>query len=130
MIITPLFAAILGLLYVYLSFGVSKIRLSQRISMGTGESNALDRAIRAHGNFSEYVPMTLLLLWFVETLTVSRLLIVILGTALVLGRVLHAVGMLYPKKWLILRQLGILLNYAVIVLLCVYLIYWYYPLAV
>ena len=127
MFITPLFAALLALLFIYLSYGVVRIRFGQKISSGHGDLRSLERAIRAHGNFSEYVPITLILLWFVETLTMSRLMVLVLGSVFIIGRVLHVIGMMNPKKWLICRQIGILSTFAVITILSLHLIYFYFP---
>lgn len=127
MFMTPLFAAILGLLFVYLSYGVIKFRMAHRIASGSGEVAALERAIRAHANFAEYVPLTLILLWFVETLTMSSTLVLLFGSVFVFGRILHVIGMVRPQRWMILRQLGMVLTLSVIAILSIYLLYWYYP---
>ena len=130
MLVTPLFAAVLGLLFVLLSLGVVRIRFSQRISMGVADNRALEKAVRSHANFAEYVPLALLLMWFVETLTLSSALVAVAGCVLVLARVFHAIGMANPKRWLVLRQLGVVMTFAVILVLCVVLLYWYWPVGV
>ncbi len=127
MFMTPLFAAILSLLYVYLSYAVIRLRMIHRLGSGSGDIVALERAIRAHANFAEYVPLTLILLWFVETLTMSSTLVLLFGSVFVLGRIMHVVGMLQPKRWMILRQIGMVATLSVIAILALYLLYWYYP---
>lgn len=129
MLLTPLFAAILGLLYIYLSAQVISIRFGEQISLGYGENRALEKAIRAHGNFAEYVPLTLILLWFVETMVMSRGVVLVAGSLLVVARIMHAVGMKNPRQWLIFRRLGVVLTLAIIGFLSAYLLYWYLPLA-
>lgn len=130
MFITPLFAALLALLFIYLSVAVVRLRIGKNISSGHGDLISLERAIRAHGNFAEYVPLTLILLWFVETLTMSRLMVLVLGGVFVIGRLLHVVGIMNPKDWMICRQVGMAATFVVITVLSLYLIYFYFPVSV
>ena len=127
MLLTPLFAAILGLFYIYLSLSVVKVRFGDKISLGTSENRALEKAVRIHGNFAEYVPIVLILMWFVETMTMSRSLVLITGVLLVIGRIMHMIGMKNPRKWLILRQFGTVITLGIIGFLSLYLLYWYLP---
>ncbi len=59
---TPFFAAVLALFYVFLSLKVVRQRLSKGIKLGTGSEQGLEEAMRIHANFSEYVPLALLLM--------------------------------------------------------------------
>lgn len=129
-IITPLFAAIFGLIYIALSINVVRYRLSNKISLGAGDNKNLERAIRTHGNFFEYVPFALLLMWFIETLTLSAGEVFWLGSILLIARVSHAFGMFYPKQLILLRQLGIVATFGVIIKACISLIQYYLPLSV
>ena len=54
--ITPLYAAIIALIFVVLSFRTLLLRRRLGIAIGTGENPILTRAIRVHSNFAEYVP--------------------------------------------------------------------------
>ena len=53
LIITSFFAAILALIYVKLSKNIIKIRRERKISLGSGKSSDLEKAIRAQANFNE-----------------------------------------------------------------------------
>ena len=64
--ITPIFAAFAACFLVYLSYRVIKIRKAHSVSVGTAGDPALERAVRNHGNFIEYAPLTLLMLAMVE----------------------------------------------------------------
>ena len=64
--ITPVYAAILALLFVFLSVRTIRFRRRFSVAIGNGEHNLLARASRAHGNFAEYVPLALLLIYFIE----------------------------------------------------------------
>lgn len=91
--VTTVYAALLGLLLVYLSLRVSQNRRRARISLGLGEDAELERAARAHGNFVEYVPLALILIMLLEQETAQSWIVHVLGAALLAGRVLHAIGM-------------------------------------
>ena len=88
--VTMLYAALLGILLVILSWGVSKVRLRERVSLGAGEVSDLESAIRAHGNFIEYVPFALILLILAESAVAHSWLLHTLGGSLLAGRLLHA----------------------------------------
>jgi hypothetical protein len=90
--VTALYAALLGLLHAALTLLVVLGRGRSGVMLGTEEDKGLFRAVRAHANFAEYVPLILLLMGLGEGLKLSALLLHMAGAGLVLGRVLHAVG--------------------------------------
>lgn len=92
--ITSLFAAAFAIALVALSFPISLRRLKVGDMIGDSADEALHRRIRAQGNFIEYVPLGVVTLGLVEAHAGPAWLVVAIGTTLVLGRVLHAVGML------------------------------------
>lgn len=113
--ITAWYGSFLGLLWFALTLAVIFGRWKFGISLGDGEQKELNRRIRAHANFVETVPLALILLWFFETYIRSATFCHMFGLALVVGRLVHAVGMLYPKRTTnILRQTGMALTMAVI----------------
>lgn len=114
MLITPLIAAICALLYMYLSFAVIQQRLSTGVALGSGGESVLEVEIRAHANFAEYVPFALILLWFVETVTYEHSLAFILGCILIVARIAHVIGLRNPNNLMILRKLGIVATFIVI----------------
>ena len=91
--ITPLYAGLLGLLLMVLSFRISVLRRRHRVSLGDGGHKDLHSAIRVQGNFVEYVPITLILLTLVELTGWQGAVVHGLGAALFISRVLHAQGM-------------------------------------
>lgn len=93
MTIVALYAGLLGLLYLPLAANVIRIRRADSISLGDGGNALLERRIRAHGNFAEYVPIALILIALAETGGGPPWLIHLLGIALVIGRALHAVAL-------------------------------------
>ncbi len=90
---TILYAGILALLYLFLSLFVIQGRWKFKVGIGHGESLDLRRRIQVHANFGEYVPFALLVLFFNETSGASATWVHIMGSLLVLGRVLHAVAL-------------------------------------
>jgi uncharacterized membrane protein YecN with MAPEG domain len=66
LVTTAVFASILALMFIKLSLGVIALRRKNKVSLGAGGVDALDRAIRAHGNFAEYVPLGLCLIGALE----------------------------------------------------------------
>lgn len=91
--ITSIYAALSALFIVKLSLSVIKLRRQHRVSVGDGGIEALQLAIRAHANALEYMPMALLLLVLLELNQAPTMLIHLAGSALLAGRILHAVGL-------------------------------------
>ena len=112
--ITPIYAAIFALILVGLSSYVIKMRYKHRVSLGDGGNKELLKAIRAHGNFIEYVPMSLILLAMLELGGESGAVLHAFGGALLVGRIMHAPG-LNIKGTTILRQIGMVLTFAVLI---------------
>jgi uncharacterized membrane protein YecN with MAPEG domain len=88
--ITSLFAAFFAIYFVRLALAVIKLRRSNKVALGTGGVSELEGAIRAHGNFAEYVPLGLILLGLLESYHFSTALVAALGLFLMMGRILHA----------------------------------------
>ena len=107
---TPIYAAVLAIIFVALSFRTLLIRRSHNIPIGTKDDAVLSRAARAHANFAEYVPFTLLLLFILESQTNIGLSIHILGVALVVGRLVHAYGISQIDEDYRFRVLGIVIT--------------------
>lgn len=91
--ITGLYAALLTLLILGLAVRVMLIRRRTRIGLGDGGDRSVACAIRAHGNAVEYVPLALVLLLVLELDQTVPLLLHAFGIALVLARVVHAIGL-------------------------------------
>jgi uncharacterized membrane protein YecN with MAPEG domain len=102
--ITSLYASLSALLIVRLSISVIKLRRKNRIRVGDGGNEELQLAIRTHANAVEYIPIALLLLLTLEINGAPKILIHLLGAALIIGRIFHAMGL--PAKDLKKRVLG------------------------
>lgn len=111
--IVPIYAAVLALGYVALSARVVRLRVAQRVSLGSGGDRNLERRIRAHGNFAEYVPLALLLMALAEAGGQPAWLLHAQGILLVAARVAHAYGL--STGQLRYRQFGVGATFAVLV---------------
>ncbi|WP_170548047.1 MAPEG family protein [Ruegeria atlantica] len=112
--VTPIYAALLAILYVVLSAKVISQRRSDKISYGDGGKTAMLKVMRTHSNFVEYTPFALLLIAMVELQGAGGLLLNLLGLALLTGRVMHAYGFGRSPQIVILRQIGMLLTFTAI----------------
>ncbi|GEA13401.1 MAPEG family protein [Alteromonas sp. KUL49] len=110
--ITAFYVSLLGICYLYLSFLVIGGRRKFQVSLGDGGNEDLKRLTRAHGNFSEYVPITLIMVACVEANTGPHWTIHGLGCALLFGRVLHAYGLRNHGGASWQRVSGMLLTFA------------------
>jgi uncharacterized protein len=88
--ITAFYASLLAPLFLVLAIRVVALRKSARVALGDGGERTLLRRIRAHANFAEYVPYTLILMGLAESLSASVWLLHGAGAALLAGRFLHA----------------------------------------
>jgi uncharacterized membrane protein YecN with MAPEG domain len=122
MTITPLYAGILSILFVFLSVRTIVLRNKFKIGIGDSGNQELLRAIRVHSNFAEYVPLSLLLFVFVELKGASPTFCHILCGSLVLGRVMHAYGVSHIKETFYFRQIGMSLTFTPIIVSAIYLI--------
>ena len=91
---TLLFAGACALLQCALTALVIVQRVRSKIHFLDDGEPTLLRRVRAHGNFSETAPMALLLMLLLELSGVASVWLVMFGTALLLGRLLHAAGLL------------------------------------
>ena len=108
--ITPLYAALIALIFVVLSVRTLLLRRRLGIAIGTGEDQQLTRAMRVHSNFAEYVPLALILFYFLEVETDADLWIHVLGVSLIIGRLLHAYGVSQVEENYRFRVAGMLLT--------------------
>jgi uncharacterized membrane protein YecN with MAPEG domain len=114
--IVPFYAALLALLCMVLSVRVMRERGRARVAIGTGGNIALERRIRVHGNFAEYVPLALLLLAFMELRGSAAWYLHLLCLGLLIGRLAHAIGVSQDPDVLPLRAAGVVLTMAVTIL--------------
>ena len=116
--ITGLYLAILALLYVVLGLQVSRLRRGNRVLFGDGDNRELRSAIRAHANFTEYVPIIALMVALLEMSDISAFRVHLLMGTLLVARLIHPLGMYVGPRTLqfqICRVGGITLTLIVLV---------------
>src|SRR4051794_11609247 len=109
--IVPTYAAALALLFALLSIYVIRGRGRYQVTIGADGAPELERRIRVHANFAEYVPFTLLLLVLAELRGASSGWLHVMCLCLLVGRVLHAWGVSRARENLRFRQAGIGLTF-------------------
>lgn len=87
-----LYAGLSLILLLALAAPVSAIRRRLQQSWGAGEHKELDRAIRAHGNTTEYLPAFMVGLVALAAVGAPAWAIHVLGAPFLAGRVLYAWG--------------------------------------
>lgn len=97
---TAVCAALLACLYSVLSLRVVYRRCRLRAPLGPTDDERLQRAIRVHGNFAEYVPLALLLMLLLEVNGLGAGGLQAYGGVLVAARLAHAWGVSRPAEWL------------------------------
>jgi len=105
--IVAFYAGILGIIYLALTFYVIKGRFEHKVSLGDGDNENMQKRIRAHANFAEFVPFALFLMFVAEWEGMADPMTHILGLLLIFGRLLHGAALLefntiIPKP----RQIG------------------------
>ena len=126
--LTSLFASLFTIFYLFLSFRIGYLRGSPVMKLIFKMDNKvpaikLDRNVRAHGNFSEYVPLFLILLYISESVgLVSFNYLLIICLVFCYGRVAHAICFAFYDHNPFLRISGMLCTYLSLALLSIQLL--------
>lgn len=119
LLITSVIAAALTIIFVKLSFAVIDLRRKNQIGLGSGGIDDLERAIRAQGNFAEYVPFGIILIACLELNGAPWWLVTIPGITLIIGRLIHAKGLNIPPPDFSKRVLGMKFTFYTLITLIV-----------
>jgi uncharacterized membrane protein YecN with MAPEG domain len=84
---------LLGLMYAGLSLRVARMRGAKKVAFGDGGDKELLTAMRAHGNFIEYVPLCLFMIYLCSVFYGFRT-VAGLSVLLLVSRMLHAGGLM------------------------------------
>ncbi len=106
LLVTSVIAAALTIIFIKLSFNVISLRRKNKVGLGNGGHEDLERAIRAQGNFAEYVPFGIILIACLELNGAPWWLVLVPGIFLIIGRLVHAKGINTPPPDFSLRVLG------------------------
>jgi uncharacterized membrane protein YecN with MAPEG domain len=91
--ITALYAGLLALWSIALEVPIGRLRMATNVSIHDGGNQDLAVAIRRHANFTEHVPLALILLALIELNGTSAGWLHALGCILLAARVLHPFGL-------------------------------------
>jgi len=123
--ITGLFAALLSILIIVLAYKVVAFRRDKKVGIGdAGDTNGI-LAIRTHANALEYIPMLLILMGIYEINGGSPMVLYIIGSLLVVARLMHAFGLSKSAGVSIGRFYGTALTWILTVTLSGFNIYLY-----
>jgi uncharacterized protein len=119
--ILVLTTGILGVIFFALTVWVVTYRNKTKLMLGDGSGSSdpnmqgLQVAVRAHANFAEFVPLILLILAGLAHEGANSIFFLLLCAALVLGRILHPIGIriLTPN---VPRAVGAMLTWAVLLI--------------
>jgi uncharacterized protein len=113
--ILPIYAALLAILFIVLSIRAIRQRRSLKINLGDAGNKDMQRAMRVHANFAEYVPLCLLMIYLVEQSGVYAWFVHALGMGLLVGRLSHAYGVSQKRENFRFRVTGMSLTFAVLI---------------
>ena len=131
LLVTSIIASVLTIIFIKLSFAVIGLRRKNKVGLGSGGHADLERAIRAQGNFAEYVPFGIILIACLELNGAPWWLVALPGIALIIGRLIHAVGINEPPPDFSKRVLGMKFTfYTLIGLVAINLLWTLYKLIV
>jgi len=108
--ITTLFVGIMVLLQIPLTVMVGYRRAQTGIQFFDGGDQTLLRRMRAHGNYTETVPIVLIAMGMAELAAAPAWLLWAGGASLLLGRTMHA-AILVLKGWGLPRAIGMILTF-------------------
>ncbi|MEM7618044.1 MAG: MAPEG family protein [Pseudomonadota bacterium] len=123
--IISLYAGILVLIYVSLSFYVIKGRFKNRVSLGDNNLPDMQKRVRIHGNFAEYVPLAVFMIFITEVLMSETWdyvnpVIHILCLMLLIGRLSHVWGIMNVDGSSLWRAGGMILTFLVLIITALY----------
>lgn len=126
--VTSIIAALAAILYIALAMRVIGVRRSNKVSLGDAANKTLETRIRQHGNFNEYVPLALILMAIAELQNAPRLLLIVLGLAILGGRLAHVYGLenMHNAVGRKLRTYGMLSTFLSLVVLSLTLVLYSY----
>ncbi|MEA9600505.1 MAPEG family protein [Polynucleobacter sp. MG-28-Ekke-A2] len=119
LLITSIIVAILTIIFIRLSFAVIGLRRKNKVGLGSGGHEDLERAIRTQANFAEYIPLGVILIACLELNGAPWWLVAIPGVSLIIGRLIHAKGMNTPPPDFSKRVLGMKFTFFTLIALVV-----------
>lgn len=107
-----LYAGLCTFLVMTLAVRVVRLRKALGVSLGDGGQDPLNRAMRAHGNAVETIPLSLALIVIAALAGAPVIAIHALGLLLLAGRLMHAICFARPDMPMNLRVTGMACTFA------------------
>lgn len=115
--VTSLIALPMAILMIGLAYRVAALRMRNRIGIGVSGNKGLARAMAAHGNAVENIPLALILFALAEIQGANMLLLSAGGVIFVIARLLNAWGVSRHAGKSFGRFYGIIFSWLIIVML-------------
>ena len=125
MMITGIYAALLGLLLAVLSLRVIGLRgnpVFKFMAFRNFGDDTLQRAIRGHGNLAEFAPLMLIMLLIAEMNGASLTVLHSYGSVFFIGRLAHGICFGFMRCSMLLRIGGIALTLTALIGMAAYLL--------
>ena len=116
MMVTPFYAGLLVLWFFVLSFRVIRERGHRKIPLGDGGDAGMQRVIRGHANFAEYVPLALVMMMMLELSGFPVSVLHMLGATLLVARLLHGYALSFTPYFFFGRFAGAALTFVVLLI--------------
>lgn len=117
-----LWSGLLILVLITLSGLTVRLRRRHLVAFGDGGNDDLTAATRAFGNAAEYIPAGLIALILLALMGAPALMIHAIGATLLIGRIAHAVGLVFQKGPSLGRVAGMVLTYTALLVAAVALV--------
>lgn len=115
--ITALYASLLSLIILWLSFNVVRFRRKEKVGLGDGGHRQGQKVIRAQANTLEYIPMILVLFVIAEINGAASWLLHLLGLSLLVARIIYPLGIMKTSGTSFGRFYGTLITWLVLIVL-------------
>ncbi len=113
--VAALYVALSAIITLVLAINTAFTRGRTKVLLGDGGNEEMLRAMRAHANNVEYVPLALTMLVLMALLQCSVYVLHGVGIALVVGRIVHGIGLTMKSGLSFGRGLGAFLTIAAMV---------------
>lgn len=121
--ITAITGGILGLIFFFHSLRTIRGRMVTKTNLGDGGHDLMTRRIRIHGNFAEYVPLLLIMLFLLENSGTNTIFVSVFALLVIVGRLLHFYGLYSNETPGLARVLGMQFTLWPLLLGSIYLLY-------
>lgn len=117
--ITSFIALPMTILMLGLAYRVAALRMRNKIGLGVGSNKTLARAMAAHGNAVENIPLALILFALAEFQAANTVVLSVCGVVFIIARGMNALGVSQHAGNSFGRFYGIIFSWMIIIFLAV-----------